>query len=114
MKRFLFLGLPLLAAVLLIAFLLPARPQEAAPILQAQPPQRAVAVTFDDLPAVAVPPGLACDAEALLAFTDRLLASVAAHGVPATGLGARSLARELTFSFAPLSFPFQMLHIDRT
>ncbi len=45
---------------------------------------RRVAITFDDLPAVALPSGAHCDRAALDAFTDRLLAQIG--NVPALGL----------------------------
>ncbi|MDX1548640.1 MAG: polysaccharide deacetylase family protein, partial [Rhodothermales bacterium] len=48
-------------------------------------PARAVAVTFDDLPAVAVPAAARCNQEALAAFTASLLGVVTEHAVPAAG-----------------------------
>ncbi|HYE95221.1 MAG TPA: polysaccharide deacetylase family protein [Rubricoccaceae bacterium] len=50
------------------------------------PPARAVALTFDDLPLNAGPEALGCDADALLAMHDRLLAHLAAYEAPAAGL----------------------------
>jgi peptidoglycan/xylan/chitin deacetylase (PgdA/CDA1 family) len=50
------------------------------------PPTRAVALTFDDLPAQATPEATACDADALLAMHGRLLAHLAAYQAPAAGL----------------------------
>lgn len=47
-------------------------------------PDRTVAVTFDDLPAVAVPQRAPCDRTALTDFTDRLLAEIG--DVPTLGL----------------------------
>lgn len=44
---------------------------------------RRIAVTFDDLPAVALPSGMHCDRAALEAFTDRLIAQIG--DVPTTG-----------------------------
>lgn len=46
-------------------------------------PDRRVAVTFDDLPAVALPGDKHCDRDALTAFTDRLLAEIG--DVPTVG-----------------------------
>lgn len=68
-------------------------------------PARAVAVTFDDLPAVAVPASTRCNQEALAAFTASLLGVVREYAVPAVGfvveangacLGADGLAALLT------------------
>lgn len=62
--------------------------QEAAQVQAPEPPrapERTVAVTFDDLPSVAVPDRIGCDGEALMAFTDRLLQSVTDYAVPAMG-----------------------------
>ncbi len=47
-------------------------------------PDRRVAVTFDDLPAVAVPSGTNCDREALLDFTAQVLDEIG--DVPTVGL----------------------------
>jgi peptidoglycan/xylan/chitin deacetylase (PgdA/CDA1 family) len=46
---------------------------------------RKIAITFDDLPAVSVPAGEACDLTALKANTAKLLATLTSHSVPVTG-----------------------------
>lgn len=51
-------------------------------------PDRRVAVTFDDLPAVAVPSGTGCDRAALTTFTDRLMREIG--DVPSVGLVVES------------------------
>ncbi|HEX8922742.1 MAG TPA: polysaccharide deacetylase family protein [Pyrinomonadaceae bacterium] len=51
-----------------------------------QPLSRAVAVTFDDLPGVAMQPSQRCDLKAFAEMNRKLLRSVKAHGVPALGL----------------------------
>ncbi|MEP0547345.1 MAG: polysaccharide deacetylase family protein [Rhodothermales bacterium] len=57
---------------------------EAVPVaVAADTLDRRVAVTFDDLPAVALPSGMHCDRAALDAFTDTLLAEIGE--VPTTG-----------------------------
>jgi peptidoglycan/xylan/chitin deacetylase (PgdA/CDA1 family) len=43
---------------------------------------RKIAITFDDLPAVSVPPGETCDLAALKANTAKLLATLTARAVP--------------------------------
>ena len=64
--------------------------------LAAQRPQKSVAVTFDDIPGVA----MACGPEAAVRLNRRLLAKVAAHKIPATALvvtgNSRCGARDLT------------------
>jgi peptidoglycan/xylan/chitin deacetylase (PgdA/CDA1 family) len=81
--------LALLSAVLLLlaacADAPPPEPRaDSAPaVTAADTLDRRVAVTFDDLPAVALPSGMHCDRAALDAFTDRLLAQVG--GIPTTG-----------------------------
>jgi peptidoglycan/xylan/chitin deacetylase (PgdA/CDA1 family) len=52
----------------------------------AQPPQRAVALTFDDIPGVAFPRADVCDARAVAAWNAKLLATLRAHHAPALGL----------------------------
>jgi peptidoglycan/xylan/chitin deacetylase (PgdA/CDA1 family) len=47
-------------------------------------------VTFDDLPAVHMPPSESCDLEALEEMTERLLGKVTANQVPAVGLVVES------------------------
>ena len=47
--------------------------------------RRRVAITFDDLPAVAIPSGTSCDLGALEDNTARLLATVTAHHIPTIG-----------------------------
>ena len=63
----------------------PAEPEDAPPVIAAADtlPDRTVAVTFDDLPAVAVPGDVSCDRAALTAFTDALLAEIG--DVPTVG-----------------------------
>lgn len=83
----------LLAALALLALAacasdpVPAQtPDPAAPEAPPEAASRAVALTFDDLPAQATPDAVACDADALLAMHDRLLAHLAAYDAPAAGL----------------------------
>lgn len=52
----------------------------------ARPVRREVAVTFDDLPGVAMPPGRRCDTQALAEMNGKLLRSITAHRIPALGL----------------------------
>jgi peptidoglycan/xylan/chitin deacetylase (PgdA/CDA1 family)/lysophospholipase L1-like esterase len=47
---------------------------------------RSMAITFDDLPAAALANGGNCNKEALIRFTQRLLARITAHQIPAVGL----------------------------
>jgi peptidoglycan/xylan/chitin deacetylase (PgdA/CDA1 family) len=47
--------------------------------------RRRVAITFDDLPAVAIPSGTSCDLGALEDNTARLLATLTAHHIPTIG-----------------------------
>lgn len=63
----------------------PAEPDDVLPVIAAADtlPDRTVAVTFDDLPAVAIGRGTHCDRAALMAFTDRLLAEIG--DVPTVG-----------------------------
>src|ERR1700682_3900149 len=57
-------------------------------------PQRAVALTFDDLPGVAVPRSDRCDRQAMLRWDQKLLGTLRTHRAPALGLvnAARSCA----------------------
>ena len=58
--------------------------------------QREVAVTFDDLPAIQMPPSGTCDLETIKKMTESLLAKVTASEVPAVGLVVESrLCQEL-------------------
>jgi peptidoglycan/xylan/chitin deacetylase (PgdA/CDA1 family) len=50
-----------------------------------QPVRREVAVTFDDLPAVAMPPSQRCDLRALAEMNRKLVRGVVAHRIPALG-----------------------------
>jgi peptidoglycan-N-acetylglucosamine deacetylase len=52
----------------------------------AQPAQRAVALTFDDIPGVAYPRADICDPRAVTAWNAKLLATLRAHRAPALGL----------------------------
>ena len=52
--------------------------------------QREVAVTFDDLPAIQMPPSSVCNLESIEKMTERLLAKVTASRVPALGLVVES------------------------
>lgn len=49
-------------------------------------PQRAVALTFDDLPGVAVPRSERCDPQSMLRWNQKLLGTLRAHRAPAIGL----------------------------
>lgn len=49
-------------------------------------PQRAVALTFDDIPGVSYPRADVCDARAVTAWNAKLLATLRAHRAPALGL----------------------------
>ncbi len=61
-------------------------------------------MTFDDLPAIQMPPSSACNLESIEKMTERLLAKVTASRVPALGLVVESrLCDELrTRHLAPL------------
>ena len=61
----------------------PPEPETVPVTLAADTLDRRVAVTFDDLPAVALPRGTTCDRAALEAFTDRLMAQIG--DVPTVG-----------------------------
>jgi peptidoglycan-N-acetylglucosamine deacetylase len=50
----------------------------------AAPPQRAVALTFDDIPGVAYPDP--CNRKAVVAYNEKLLATLRKHRAPALGL----------------------------
>jgi peptidoglycan/xylan/chitin deacetylase (PgdA/CDA1 family) len=52
----------------------------------AAPPQRAVALTFDDIPGVALPEGDGCNADAMRRWNEKLLATLRRHRAPALGL----------------------------
>lgn len=52
----------------------------------AEPPRRAVALTFDDIPGVAYPRADVCDGKAVAAWNAKLLATLRAHRAPALGL----------------------------
>lgn len=72
-----------------MAFCLLIAPFVSASGLQGQQDQRArreVAVTFDDLPGVAMPSSQRCNAKAFREMNGRLLRSIKAHRVPAFGL----------------------------
>ncbi len=47
-------------------------------------------MTFDDLPAIQMPPSSACNLESIEKMTERLLAKVTASRVPALGLVVES------------------------
>lgn len=79
---------PMRVLSLLLSLLFAACTADPAPAqapADAPAPSRAVALTFDDLPLQGRPYGIGCDADALLAMHDRLLAGLAAHGIPAAG-----------------------------
>jgi peptidoglycan/xylan/chitin deacetylase (PgdA/CDA1 family) len=78
MRAFVLLPLTLLVACA-------ADPAPAQPAAASEGPSRAVALTFDDLPLQGRPYDVGCDAAALLAMHDRLLAGLAALGAPAVG-----------------------------
>ncbi len=75
----------LLALALCLAACADAPPPEPVPIVAAADtlPDRRVAVTFDDLPAVALPGDASCDRAALIGFTERLLGEIG--DVPTVG-----------------------------
>jgi peptidoglycan/xylan/chitin deacetylase (PgdA/CDA1 family) len=51
-----------------------------------QPVRRELAVTFDDLPGVAMLPSQRCNHRAFVELTEKLLRSIATHRIPALGL----------------------------
>ena len=58
----------------------------AAIVLAATLPHRAIALTFDDLPAAAIPANERCDATAIARRNRKLLDTLKRHGAPALGL----------------------------
>jgi peptidoglycan/xylan/chitin deacetylase (PgdA/CDA1 family) len=72
-----------LTCLLMALAAVPARAQGAGPRGDAR---REVAITFDDLPGVAMPQSQRCDSKAFAEMNRKLLRSVAAHRVPALGL----------------------------
>lgn len=52
--------------------------------------RREIAVTFDDLPGVAMPPGGWCDRKAFVEMNRKLLQSITTHRIPALGLVVES------------------------